>query len=149
MGSLSLPVSGYVYVDTSAIIYTVERHPKYSPILRPLWAAAQAGNITVVTSELAIMEAMVGPLRSGDAALAADYDGLFDQGGIDLIPMIRPLLRKAAQLRADIPSLRTPDAIHAVSAQLSGCSLIVTNDPIFRRVPGIVTAVLDDVIAAK
>ena len=42
MGSLSLPTSGTIYVDTAPIIYTVERHPDYESMLLPLWAAADA-----------------------------------------------------------------------------------------------------------
>ena len=43
MGSLMLPTSGSVYLDTMAFIYTVERYPDYWPLLEPLWLAAQAG----------------------------------------------------------------------------------------------------------
>ena len=42
MGSLSLPTSETIYVDTAPIIYTVERHPDYESMLLPLWAAADA-----------------------------------------------------------------------------------------------------------
>lgn len=37
VGSLSLPGSGLVYVDSQILIYTVERHPVYEPLLAPLW----------------------------------------------------------------------------------------------------------------
>lgn len=52
MGSLNLPAAGLVYVDTMAVIYTVERFPQYWSLLEPLWLAAQAGTLTVATSEL-------------------------------------------------------------------------------------------------
>ena len=42
MGALSLPISGLVYIDTMALIYTVERYPAYWPLLEPLWLAAAA-----------------------------------------------------------------------------------------------------------
>ena len=42
MGALSLPASGLVYLDTNPIIYSVEKHPVYWPLLQPLWQAAKA-----------------------------------------------------------------------------------------------------------
>ncbi len=66
MGALNLPASGLVYLDANSLIYTVEKHPVYGPLLQPLWRAAQARTIEVVTSELALMETLVGPLKSGN-----------------------------------------------------------------------------------
>ena len=37
MGSLTLPPSGPVYLDTSGFIYSVERIPPYSDLLEPMW----------------------------------------------------------------------------------------------------------------
>ena len=66
MGSLSVPASGVVYVDTAPIIYTVERHADYEQLLLSLWEALDAGAIEVVTSELTLLETLVKPLRDGD-----------------------------------------------------------------------------------
>jgi hypothetical protein len=65
MGALTLPASGLVYIDTMTLIYTVERYPAYYPLLEPLWRAAQSGTIEIVSSELTLMETLVGPLKSG------------------------------------------------------------------------------------
>lgn len=77
MGSLTLPASGLVYIDTMTLIYTVERYPAYLPLLQPLWLAAQAGTIQVVSSELTLMETLVGPLKSGNAAVEAAFEQVF------------------------------------------------------------------------
>jgi hypothetical protein len=45
-----------VYVNANVVIYCVENHPLYGPLLLPLWQAAQAKTIEVVSSELALME---------------------------------------------------------------------------------------------
>lgn len=65
MGALTLPSSGPIYVDTMTVIYAVERLPNYASLLQPLWLAAQAGNVDVVTSELTLMETLVGPFDMG------------------------------------------------------------------------------------
>jgi predicted nucleic acid-binding protein len=133
VGALSLPASGLVYLDASPIIYTVERHPVYEPLLQPLWQAARAGTIEVVTSELALLETLVGPLKRGDKALERAYEQALLGTELRLLPVTQPVLREAARLRATT-RLTTPDALHAATAQQAGCVLFVTNDTGFRGV---------------
>ena len=61
-------------------------------------------------------------------------------------PITQDVLREAARLRALIPGLKTPDAIHAATALVHGCALFVTSDVGFRRVPGLTLAILDDIL---
>jgi predicted nucleic acid-binding protein len=144
VGSLNLPPSGSVYLDANAVIYSVEKHPAFGPLLQPVWVAAQARSVEVVSSELVIVETLVGPLKSGDTTLAGSYEQLFRMPQTRLVPVTIPVLRHAAELRATIPSLRTPDAIHAATALRENCSLLLTNDAVFRQVPGLPVAVLRD-----
>ena len=149
MGSLNLPSSGGVYVETPAVIYTVESHPLYAPLLRPLWLAAQAKTVSIISSELTLLETLVHPLRNGDTALQAAYERLLlSTPEVTLLPLSRDVLREAARLRAVIPGLRTPDALHAATALVTGCTLFVTNDAVFRRVPALPLAILNEVLAS-
>ena len=148
MGELILPASGTVYVETPALIYTVERHPLYSPLLDPFWQAAQARQITPVSSELIITEALVMPLRQGSLTLQAAYEAALLEADLVLLPLTQEILREAARLRAAIAGLRTPDALHAATALIAGCSMFLTNDTGFRRVPGLPLVILEDVLAA-
>ena len=50
---------------------------------------------------------------------------------------------RAAQLRAK-SNLKTPDAIQAATAIASAATGFISNDPVFRRVPGLEAVVLDD-----
>ncbi|HZO89523.1 MAG TPA: hypothetical protein VFB38_14440 [Chthonomonadaceae bacterium] len=70
MGLLTLPASGLVYVEAQIAIYTVDGHPIYAPVCRPLWEAVWARTITAVSSELTLMETLIAPLRNGDTVLA-------------------------------------------------------------------------------
>ena len=145
MGALTLPSGGCVYADVQILIYSVEKHPDYAPLLRPLWQAVQSEGLEVVSSELALMEALTGPLKRNDTALASDYEQLF-QIGVRLLPITQPILRQAAHLRAAIPGLRTPDALHAATAMLANCALLLTNDHGFLRIPGLSCVILNDVL---
>ena len=62
-----------------------------------------------------------------------------------LVPIARAVLERAAALRA-ATNLKTPDAIHAATALIEGCTLFVTNDALFRRVPGLNVTVLRDLL---
>ena len=146
MGSLSLPASGTIYVDTQVIIYSVERHPVYLPLIEPIWHAARAGNIAVVTSALTLLECLVLPLRLGDQALQRAYEQALLGTELRLMPIDQGILREAAKLRAASSSLRTPDAIHAATAAVGGCGLFVTNDMALRRLAGCAVAVLNDLL---
>jgi len=148
MGSLILPRSGTVYAGAQIFIYSIEKHPDYAPFLLPLWHAVAGETIEVVSSELSLMETLVGPLERSDAQLVADYEKLFQQDGIRLISISRDMLRDAAKLRAANSAIRTPDALHAATARLIGCSMFLTNDAGFRRVPGLPFFVLSEMISS-
>lgn len=143
MGALTLPSSGLVYLDANPIIYTVEKHPVYGPLLQPLWQAAQAKTIEIISSELALMETLVGPLKSGNTTLEHQYEQALLGTDMRLIPITQTILREAARLRA-MTKLKTPDALHAATAQRMGCALFVTNDAGFRGVASLPLVILDD-----
>jgi hypothetical protein len=121
-----------------------ERHAKYFPLLRPLLEAFDQGRLELMTSELAIIETRVLPIRMNDPALIGDYNRLLFQSDLRLVPIDRAILEEAAQLRARISKLKTPDANQAATALLQRPSLTLTNDVIFRSVPGLSAVVLDD-----
>lgn len=145
MGSLILPASGLVSLDASPVIYSVEKHPTYWPILQPIWKSAKANQLELVSSDLTLMEVLIGPLKSGDHNLASSYERLFRQARTRLLPITHSILRRAAQLRAN-SKLRTPDAVHAATAEDVGCSLFVTNDAGFRGISALSLVILDDLL---
>lgn len=148
MGQLKLPSAGSLYVDTNAVIYRVEQIEPYLTASAPLWDALDAGTVSVVTSELTLLEVLVKPLRDGNSALASLFRTvLLGTAGFTCLPITRSILESAAQLRASC-QLKTPDAIHAATALAHGSSLFVSNDIAFRRVTGLPVAVLHEVAAS-
>jgi len=146
VGSLSLPSSGTVYMDANCIIYSVERIEPYRTLLEPLWLASGPTTFWLASSELTLLEALVGPLKTGDARLETNFRTILQHSSdVQLIPITLPILERAAQLRA-ATSLKTPDAIHAATALEHGCTLFVTNDTAFRRVPGLPVTTLADLL---
>lgn len=148
MGSLTLPTSGFVGVDTAAIIYSIEQIAPYDQLLQPLWQAAHDGTFAIACSELTLLEVLVKPIRDGNTLLEQRYRRfLTATTEIQMLPIDRALLEASTRLRASY-NLKTPDAIHAATALSAGCALFVTNDPVFRRVPGLPVVVLEELLTA-
>jgi predicted nucleic acid-binding protein len=147
MGTLNIPASSLVYVDTSPVIYSVEKFPEYVPLLAPLWLRLQAREIEIVSSELILMETLVLPLRNSNSSLINAYEQLLISSEMRLIPISQSILREAANLRATT-NLKTPDAIHAATALSVNCNQFITNDKGFRNIPGLPVVILSDVLAS-
>ena len=144
MGSLTLPSSGIVYVDTDCVIYSVEKIEPFSTLLDQVWRSAKAGAIQVVSSELVVLETLVKPLKDGDTGLEALFrELLLNSEEVRLIPIDLDIVERAASIRAGT-GMKTPDAIHAATGLQIGCAGFVTNDPGFRRVANLPVIVLAD-----
>jgi len=144
MGSLIIPSAGSIYIDANTVIYAVERIEPYRSLLEPLWNAAHAQTISLLTSELTWLETLTKPLRDQDTRLEALFRAFLTAREITLLPATLPLWEQAARLRA--LGLKTPDALHAATGLAGQCRLFVTNDPIFQRVPGLSVTILNTVL---
>ena len=146
MGPLTLPLTGLIYIDASGLIYSMERVEPYRTLLEPMWQEAQDGNITIVSSPLIVIEALVKPLRGGNTEIESQYRELFASNAVRLLDASYQVFEDAASIRAET-GLKTPDAIHAATAIRAECTLFVTNDTDFRRVQELPIVVLDDLLA--
>lgn len=146
MGVLNLPATGTVYVDANCVIYSVEKIQPFAALLTPLWYAAASGKLQVITSELTLLESLVGPIRAGNDELERLLlEFLSNSAEMRLVAIDASLLVHAARLRAK-SGFKTPDAIHAATAAASGCNLFVTNDPHFRRMDALEVAILSEIV---
>jgi hypothetical protein len=94
MGELNLPIGSSVYIDTPILIYTLENHPDFYPLLKPLSAKFENSDVSISTSELIITEALGSPLRSGDVRSISNYEQLIFHAGINLISIVRVAYRR-------------------------------------------------------
>lgn len=119
---------GPVAVDTVVFIYFIEEHPRFLPLLEPLFKEVAAGRREMITSALTLLEVLVVPYRSGDHLLAEQYEALLTRSrGVRVVEISRDHLRTAAKLRA-ATGIRTPDSLQLAAAMIAGCNVFLTND---------------------
>jgi predicted nucleic acid-binding protein len=135
---------GPVALDTPVFIYFIEEDDRFLPLVEPLFEAIDRGEVEAVTSGLTLMETLVLPYRQSERELADRYEALLTRGrGLRLLELTVPLLRTAAELRAEL-GIKTPDALQLAAAVHGGCSLFVTNDRRLPHIPGLAVRQLSD-----
>lgn len=149
MGLIADLEPGGVAVDTAVFIYFIEEEPRFLPHILPLFVEADESKRELVTSALTLLEVLVVPYRAGNRQLAERYEVLLTRSrGIRMIELTRDQLRAAAQLRA-ATGVKTPDALHLVSALGAGCKTFVTNDRRLPTVPGLRVVQLSSYVDAR
>ena len=117
-----------VYLDANVVIYFVEQHPRFFPVLlQHMFDANGTEQVACVTSDLCRLEVRVLPLREDDISLLKRYDAFFSTLHTHAAPLSREVFDLATQLRAD-HRLKTPDALHLAAALQSGCDEFWTLD---------------------
>ena len=122
-------------LDTAPLIYFIERHETYFPIIQPFFAAVERGDIHVVTSTLTLTEVLVHPYRRGNPDLVNKYTSILENARFVMtVPVESRIARRAARFRAQY-NLRTPDAIQLATAVYYQASAFLTNDDALENSP--------------
>ena len=91
-------------------------------------------------------ELLVHPYRAGNEQLADEFYGLLSSyPNLEWIAVNLEIAELAARVRAR-HRLRTPDAIQVATALHTHATGLITNDPIFERVEGLDTLVLEKLL---
>lgn len=131
-------------VDTPTIIYFIEAHPLYDPIVAAIFNDIASGRLTGVTSAITITEVLVQPFLQGNAQLQQLYlDLLLRSDNFKVVPIDSVVAERAADLRARY-GLRTPDALQIAAVLNADCEAFVTNDKTLRRVTELRILIIDE-----
>lgn len=132
-----------LFLDTAPVIYFVEQHPRYLPLLEPLFQRLDAGELTAITSPITLAECLVLPLRQEEqTAVQIFIDLIVDGPSTHFHPIGQSTGKVAARLRAQ-HNLTLPDALQVAVALDAGCDAFLTNDATLHRVTDLQVIVLE------
>jgi predicted nucleic acid-binding protein len=135
-----------IYIDTNILIYFVEGFEIYKNVLVELFEMARRGSVWFVTSELTLLEVLVGAKAARNTRAEAIYRHLLEESGwVELIPISRDILISAASVRVK-HRLSIADAIHMVTSTACRCDVFMTNDKKLRIPDMIHVILLNDLI---
>lgn len=128
MGILDDLRGSVVGLDTTPLIYFIEKNAKYHPLVRPFFAAMAARDFSVVTSTITLVETLVHPIRNNHHELAGRYRELLSNtANLTMYDLTPDIAQKAAEIRANY-HVRTPDAIQLAAALQGNATFFLTND---------------------
>lgn len=134
-----------VGVDTAPFIYYIEDRPVYADMLEPFYQALTRGELEIVTSVVTLLEVLIVPLRSGNAALAQKYrEVLLNTPGLITVEASQEIAEAAANLRANY-TIRTPDSLQMATAIVHNAECFLTNDIHLQAIPRLPVLVLDHI----
>lgn len=130
-----------VYGDSVIWIYYLEGQPAFQARavarLTALWSAGDK----MAISDLVRLECRMRPIQLGDASGLADFDDLFAQPNVELVPITSAVFDRATVIRATY-NFKLADSIHLAAAIEAGCDLFLTNDSRLASFPDIPVEVL-------
>jgi predicted nucleic acid-binding protein len=115
-----------VYLDANFFIRFVEARDE---IVTSFFREATAARIGLVTSELTLLEVLVGAIKRGDPRAVDAFERLLAPADspIEIVAIDRSVLRRAAEGRVSHGN-KTPDAIHVATAEVALCDVMATSD---------------------
>lgn len=132
-----------IALDTCVFIYLMERHAKYFHLANAVFERIDHTDCSAIASTVALTEILVQPYKNANLPQAESfYCMLTTMPNLEWVAPHPPIANSAASLRASY-RLQTPDALIAATAIFCGATALVTNDPIFTRIPSFDTLVLD------
>jgi predicted nucleic acid-binding protein len=144
VGLVDILIGARICLDTTPIIYFIEKDQRYLSIISPLFNEIEKGGIEAITSTITLLEVLTHPFRNDNEMLANKYrDILLNSNGLTTYEILHEVSEKAARLRAN-HSIKTPDAIQIAVGIIFGAEHFVTNDSNLKKIRDMNILILDD-----
>ena len=117
-----------VFVDTALFIYYLEKNPFYFDSAKSFFENCIKERKTIQTSVITVQEYLVYPYMQNDKELIKNFNEFLNACDIHIIDITRPVAEKAAEIRAELRSVKGMDALQLAAAFTSGCDAFFTND---------------------
>jgi predicted nucleic acid-binding protein len=134
-----------VFIDTAPIIYYIEAHPQYGPLVTEIVTAFQSGMLNAVSSVITLVEVLPKPIEAGNETLAKQFSEFLTAGkNISMMEITSGIAESAGHLRGRYPFLRTMDAVQIAACLEAKADAFITNDAKLERVAEIKVIMLKE-----
>ena len=134
-----------LFIDTAPIIYFIEAHPQFGPLVKQVVHAFQTEGLTAFSSVITLTEVYPKLIKSGDEALAKKFSEFLKHGrNLRLLEISENIAERAGKLRGRYPDLKTIDALQIASTVEIRADAFLTNDQKLKKVKEIKVMVLKD-----
>jgi len=136
-----------LFLDTAPVIYFVEKNPAYTARITPVFSLIDIGALQAVTSPITLAECLIHPYRFHQPSTAERFREVIVSGkNVTFAPTTEQMADIASRLRATY-NIALPDALQLATAIVTECDVILTNDPMLKRVGEISVLILDEIEA--
>ena len=108
-----------------------------------IFSGSEDSDFLSISSTVTFAELLVHPYEQEPAKANDLFLLLSTFPNLEWISPTLEIAARAAKIRAD-HRLRTPDALQAATAVFANATALLTNDPVFKRVPDLEVLILDD-----
>ncbi len=134
-----------IFLDTAPIIYYIEAHAEYGPLVSEAVKDFQSGRLIAYSSVITLVEALPKPISMGNESLAKDFSNFLTTGqSITTLEITSEIDREAGRLRGRYTFLKTMDAIQIAASMEVNTDVFFTNDVQLKKVTEIPVLVLKD-----
>jgi predicted nucleic acid-binding protein len=104
-----------IYCDSVILIYYFEGTPVFKTRATSRLAAMWVAGDILATSDLVRLECRRQPIRLGNAVQLAEYDNLFVQPNVEIVPITTAVFDRATLIRAT-RNFKLADSLHLAAA---------------------------------
>ncbi len=137
-----------IFLDTAPVIYFIEAHHQFGPLVRQVIELMNENRIQAFTSVLTLSEVLPKPVETGNDELAEKFKTYLKNGpNLTLLPITETIGETAGVLRGKYPHLKTVDAVQIAAALDAEADAFLTNDKKLSGIKEIKILVLNDYLA--
>jgi len=134
-----------VFLDTAPIIYFIEAHHQFGPLIKEIVELMNENRIQAFTSVLTLSEVLPKPVETKNEELTEKFKTYLKNGqNLTLLPITEIIGETAGVLRGKYPHLKTIDAIQIATALDAEADAFLTNDKKLSGIKEIKIIVLSD-----
>lgn len=134
-----------VFLDTAPIIYFIEAHHQFGPLIKEIIGLMNENRIQAFTSVLTLSEVLPKPVETKNDELTEKFRTYLKNGqNLTLLPITEIIGETAGVLRGKYPHLKTIDAVQIATALDAEADAFLTNDKKLSGIKEIKIIVLSD-----